>query len=113
MSIWDFIRESYLGAGGMLLACGAWLVQNWPIVFVLLALACIGIGLVHESKHTTQGDEPPRLSQDDIAKLNAMNTHGTRMMPLEAGEMVELAQDWLAHCRAEYSEERFDNPSCD
>lgn len=113
MSAWDFIREAYLGTLGMLLACGTWLVQNWLIVFIVAALACIGVGLWHEIKHQTQGDQPPHLSQDDIGKLNAMNTHGTRMLPLQADEMVALAQDWLNECRdgSESQVDGFDNPS--
>lgn len=79
MSRFDFIREAYEGTGAMLLACGTWLVQNWLIVFILLALTCIGIGLAHEIKHAPLEEEPP----------------------LDACAMVELAQEWLTLCRSE------------
>lgn len=97
MSVWDFIREAYLGTYAMLM-------QNWPWLFIVAALIII-VGLVLSDWHSdAKESRPDTLSpvQKDALRAWVMR----QKMPPNAPEMVELAQEWLTLCRDAETKER-------
>lgn len=109
MSVWDFIREAYLGTGAMLSA-------NWPLVLVFALILIVFGWLWTIARSETMDDEPrPFLSQRDIKMLNAWNGHGTLPPSLfpEWYRAEDEAEMIVENVQSAYVEqdERFDNPS--
>lgn len=101
MSVWDFIREAYLGTY-------ATLMQNWPWLFIVAALIII-VGLVLSDWRSDAKElQPDTLTP---AQKDALRAWVMRQKMPPAPEMVELAQEWLNECRDAETKERFDNPS--